>query len=161
MALTHIRIANAKPRKSAYKLADSDALYLLIQPNGAKLWRMNYRYLGRQKTLYFGAWPNIGIADARQQRDKARKQVAAMLDPAAEKRIARITQSIAADNTFKSIAEEWVAKNELEGRAPVTMDKIRWLLDMAYPMIGSLPISKITPQEVLSVSIAILSSIKK
>ena len=151
MALTHIRIANAKPRKSAYKLADSDALYLLIQPNGAKLWRMNYRYLGRQKTLYFGAWPNIGIADARQQRDKARKQVAAMLDPAAEKRIARITQSIAADNTFKSIAEEWVAKNELEGRAPVTMDKIRWLLDMAYPMIGSLPISKITPQEVLSV----------
>jgi len=51
MALNHIQITNAKPRDKAYKLADSDGLYLFIQPNGAKLWRMNYRHLGRQKTL--------------------------------------------------------------------------------------------------------------
>ena len=69
MALNHIQITNAKPRNKAYKLADSDGLYLFIQPNGAKLWRMNYRHLGRQKTLYFGAWPEVGIAAARQHHD--------------------------------------------------------------------------------------------
>lgn len=151
MALNHIQITNAKPRNKAYKLADSDGLYLFIQPNGAKLWRMNYRHLGRQKTLYFGAWPEIGFAAVRQLRDKAREQIAAGLDPAAEKRIETLTRKVAADNTFKTIAEEWVAKNEREGRAPITLDKIRWLLGMAYPMIGTLPISKITPQEVLAV----------
>lgn len=151
MTLNHIRITNAKPRDKAYKVADSDGLYLVVQTNGAKLWRMNYRHLGRQKTLYFGAWPEVGIATARQQRDKAREQIAAGLDPAAEKRIETLARKVAADNTFKTIAEEWVAKNEREGRAPITLDKIRWLLGMAYPMIGSLPVSKISPQEVLAV----------
>ena len=111
MALNHIQITNAKPRDKAYKLADSDGLYLFIQPNGAKLWRMNYRHLGRQKTLYFGAWPEVGLAAARQHRDKAREQIAAGLDPAAEKRIDALARKVAADNTFKTIAEEWVAKN--------------------------------------------------
>lgn len=152
MALNHIQITNTKPRSKAFKLADSDGLYLLIQPNGTKLWRMNYRHLGRQKTLYFGAWPEVGIAAARQHRDKAREQIAAGLDPAAEKRIETLARKVAADNTFETIAEEWwVAKCEREERAAITLDKIRWLLGMAYPLIGSLPISKITPQEVLAV----------
>jgi hypothetical protein len=124
MALNHIQITNAKPRDKAFKLADSDGLYL-FQPNGAKLWRMNYRHLGRQKTLYFGAWPEIGIAAARQLREKAREQIAAGLDPAAEKRVENLARKVAADNTFKTIAEEWVGKNEREGRAPITLDKIR------------------------------------
>jgi len=151
MALTHIQIVNAKPQKTAYKLADSEALYLVVRPNGSKLWRMNYRHLGRQKTLYFGAWPDVGLAAARQRRDEARKQIAAGIDPTAEKRAATFARKVAADNTFKTIAEEWVAKSEREGRAPVTMDKIRWLLGMAYPMIGSLPVAEISPQEVLAV----------
>ena len=50
---------------SWHKVADADGLYLVVQTNGAKLWRMNYGYLGRQKTLYFGGWPEIGIAAAR------------------------------------------------------------------------------------------------
>jgi len=149
MALNHIQITNAKLRSKAFKLADSGGLYLLIQPNGAKLWRMNYRHLGRQKTLYLVAWPEVGIAAARQHRNKAREQIAAGLDPAAEKRIETLARKVAADNTFETIAEEWVAKCEREQRAAITLDKVRGLLGMAYPMTGSLPISKITPQEVL------------
>lgn len=151
MTLTHLQIANAKPATKPYKLPDSSGLHLAVQPSGAKLWRMNYRYLGRQKTLHFGAWPAVGIAAAREQRDEARKQIAAGLDPAAEKWVATLARKIAADDTFKTIAEEWVTKNEREGRAPVTLEKIRWLLAMAYPMIGSLPISKISPQDALAV----------
>ncbi|MGN7930534.1 tyrosine-type recombinase/integrase [Sphingopyxis sp. 22461] len=151
MSLTHIQISNAKPMEKAYKMADSEALYLVVQPNGSKLWRMNYRHLGRQKTLYFGSWPEVGIADARGLRDAARKKVAGGIDPAAEKRVARITRKIAADNSFKAIAEEWTAKNEREERSPVTLRKIRWLLGIANPMIGNRPISEITPQEALAV----------
>jgi hypothetical protein len=57
MTLTHLKITHAKARERAYKLADADALYLVVNPNGTKLWRMNYRYLGKQKTLHFGEWP--------------------------------------------------------------------------------------------------------
>ena len=67
---------------------------------------MNYRHLGRQKTLYFGAWLEVGIAAARQLRDKAREQIAAGLDPVAEKRVETLARKVAADNTFKIIAEE-------------------------------------------------------
>lgn len=151
MPLTHMQIAKAKPRAKPYKLSDSDALYLVVQPNGTKLWRMNYRFLEKQKTLHFGVWPDVGIADVRALRDEARRQIAAGLDPVVENRHAWHAQQVAADNTFKTIAEEWVQKNEREGRAPVTLDKIRWLLGMAYPMIGSLPITQITPQDVLAV----------
>lgn len=151
MSLTHIQISNAKPKEKAYKMADADALYLVVRPSGAKVWRMNYRYLERQKTLYFGSWPDGGIASARELRDEARKKLVAGLDPAAEKKVARITQKIAQDNTFKAIAEEWLVKIEREERAPVTLRKVRWLLDIAEPMIGSRPISKLTAQEILAV----------
>jgi len=149
--LTHIQIVSAKPSAKPFNLSDSQGLFLTVQPNGSKLWRLSYRYLGRQKTLHLGPWPDVSLADARVRRDAARKQIAAGLDPAQEKKRARVTEKIAAANTFKDVAEEWVAKCEREERAAITLDKIRWLLGMAYPMIGSLPISKISPQEVLAV----------
>ena len=89
-------------------------------------------HLGRQKTLYFGAWPEVGIAAARQVRDDARKEIASGLDPAAEKKRSTLARKVAADNTLKTVAEELVAKNEREGRAPITLDKIRWLLGMRF-----------------------------
>ncbi len=151
MALNHIQITHIKPQAHPQKVADSGGLYLVVQPNGTKLWRMNYRYAGRQKTLHFGIWPDVGLADARELRTAARKKIAAGLDPAVAKRIENIARKVAADNTFKGIAEEWVSKTEREGRAQITVDKIRWLLGMAYPMLATLPITQITPQEVLAV----------
>ncbi|MES2290953.1 MAG: integrase arm-type DNA-binding domain-containing protein [Pseudomonadota bacterium] len=151
MALNHIQITHIKPQAHAQKVADSGGLYLVVQPNGTKLWRMNYRYAGRQKTLHFGIWPDVGLAEARDLRTAARKKIAAGLDPAVAKRIENIARKVAADNTFEGIAEEWVSKTEREGRAQITVDKIRWLLGMAYPMLGTLPITQITPQEVLAV----------
>ena len=151
MTLTHLTVSNAKPRAKAYKLADADSLYLVVQPNGTRLWRMNYRYLGKQKTLHLGAWPAVSIAAARANRDDARQKLAAGFDPAAEKKVALAAARVAANNTFKGVAEEWVIKNEREGRATVTLEKIRWLLKMAYPVIGHLPIAQISPQDALSV----------
>src|SRR3546814_11363981 len=108
---------------------------------------MNHRHRERQKTLYFGSWPDVGISAARELRDAARKKIVSGLDPAAEKKVERITRKIAEDNTFKTIAAEWLAKNEREERAAVTLRKIRWLLDIANPLLGSRQISKITDRK--------------
>ena len=151
MALTHIAITKAKPQTAAYKLTDGDALYLLVQPSGAKLWRMNYRHLGRQRTLYFGAWPEVGLADARGKRDRAREQIAAGIDPVDDIKRIKLVEQVAAASTFEAVAEEWFEKCRREGRAAVTLDKVRWLLRMAYPLIGPRPIATITPQEALAV----------
>ncbi|MBB4837060.1 integrase [Sphingomonas kyeonggiensis] len=149
--LTHIQIAAAKPAEKPFKLHDDKGLHLLVRPNGSKLWRMRYRFLDKQKELHIGPWPQIGIAEARTRRDEARARIAAGTDPAVEKKRARIAAKFAAANTFKEVAEEWLLKCEREGLASVTLDKIRWLLAKAYPVIGSLPISQITPHEALAV----------
>ena len=158
MSLTHLKIAAAKPQQKPYKLTDAQQLYLVVQPSGAKLWRMNYRYAGRQKTLHLGPWPALGIADARAKRDEARSKVAGGEDPAAVKRIERLTASSNAANSFEAVADEWLGKCEREGRAEITLSKIRWLLGMAYPLIGNRPVSEITPQEALAVLRVVESS---
>lgn len=121
-----------------------------IQPNGSKLWRFKYRFLDKQKTLHLGGWPHVSLADARVRRDEAKK-IADGIDPALEKKRARIAAKYAAANTFEAVAEEWLIKCERDGLAPVTVDKIRWLLAKAYPLIGTTPIAQITPHEALAV----------
>lgn len=144
-------IINAKPRERDYKLTDGAGLYLLVKPNGRKLWRLNYIYLGKQRTLSFGIWPDVGLADARGRRDEARRMIAAGLDPSHEAKLAVAREKLSEENSFKLVAEEWVTKNEREGMAEITLSKIRWLLAKAYPKIGNRPIAKITAQEVLAV----------
>jgi integrase len=149
--LTYIQINAAKPRAKAYNLTDSQNLYLVVQPNGSKLWRFNYRFLDKQKKLHLGGWPTISLAEARVRRDEARKKIAEGIDPALEKKRARIAAKYAAANTFEAVAKEWLVKCERDGLAPVTVDKIRWLLAKAYPLIGNIPIAQITPHEALAV----------
>jgi integrase len=120
-------------------------------PNGGKYWRLRYRHLAKQKTLALGVWPEVSLADAREKLAVARKQIAEGLDPMAEKKLKKIRAQIDSNITFKSIAEEWVIKCEREGRAEITLEKVRWLLDMAYPVIGARPIAQIDIQEVLVV----------
>jgi integrase len=149
--LTYIQINNAKPRAKAWSLSDSQGLHLAIQPNGSKLWRFKYRFLDKQKTLHLGGWPTISLADARNRRDEAKKLLAVGIDPALEKKRARIAAKHAAANTFEEVAKEWLVKCERDGLAPVTIEKISWLLAKAYPVIGSIPIAQITPHEALAV----------
>lgn len=149
--LTYIQINAAKPREKAWTLSDSQSLYLVIQPNGSKLWRFNYRFLDKQKKLHLGGWPTISLAEARARRDEAKKKIANGIDPALDKKRARIAAKYAAANTFQAVAEEWLVKCERDGLAPVTVDKIRWLLAKAYPLLGTIPIAQITPHEALAV----------
>lgn len=146
-----ITVSNAKAQSRDYKLADGEGLYLLVRTNGRKSWRMNYRIAGAQKTLSFGNWPEVSLSDARERRNDARKLIARGVDPNEQQKRDRAAERLAAANTFRAVAEEWVAKNVREGLAQVTLDKIRWLLAKAYPKLGSLPIAQITAQDVLVV----------
>ncbi|QVM85259.1 Arm DNA-binding domain-containing protein [Novosphingobium decolorationis] len=133
--LTHIKIAAAKPAAKSYNLYDTLGLHLAVRPSGSKLWRVNYRYLGKHKTLHLGAWPGLGLADARAKRDEARRKVSEGIDPALEKRRAKIAARYAAANSFEDVAKEWLGKCEREGLAQVTIEKIEWLLAKAYTKV--------------------------
>ena len=151
MGLTAVAIKAAKGRAKPYKLTDSDGLHLLVLPSGGRYWRMNYRFLGRQKTLALGVWPEVDLADARAKRDEARRLLAKGIDPAAQGKLDKIAASVAAANTFQAVAEEWLAKSEREDLSPVTLKKNRWLLSFTYPALGRRPIADISPHELLAV----------
>lgn len=147
--LTAVAIKNAKGRAKAYKLTDCDGLFLYVTPNGGRYWRMNYRHLGKQKTLAFGVYPYTGLAEARDQRDAARKVLARGDDPAEQIKLEKIAAEVATSNSFKAVADEWLVKVEREGRSGVTMKKLRWLLDFINEAIGKRPIASISAQELL------------
>jgi hypothetical protein len=149
MALSVVAIKAAEIRGKAYKLSDRDGLYLLVTPSGGRYWRMNYRHFGKQKTLAFGVWPDTGLAEARAECDAARKVLARGEDPAERIRLDRVEATVAASNSFEAVADEWLSKVEKEGRSPVTMKKLRWLLGFINASIGKRPIAAISAQELL------------
>jgi integrase len=151
MGLTAVAIKAAKGRAKQYKLTDSDGLHLLVLPSGARYWRMNYRHLGKYKTMAFGVWPEVELADARAKRDGARRLLAKGIDPAQQAKLDRVAASVAAANTFQAVADEWLAKIEREDLSPVTLKKNRWLLSFTYPALGRRPIADISPHELLAV----------
>ena len=82
MPLTVVAIQNAKKRKKAYKIYDTEGLYLLVQPTGAKYWRFKYRFGGKEKLLSLGTYPETSLQVARQRRNEARGAVQAGQNPA-------------------------------------------------------------------------------
>lgn len=129
MALTDTRIRNAKPGTKAYKLSDANWLYLAVHPNGSKLWRMNYRFFGKQKTLAIGAYPEIGLQEARQRAAEARKLLAQGIDPSEHKKEQLRAAKLASGQTFKALAEEFLSKCERKGYAMRTLKKKKWILN--------------------------------
>lgn len=149
--LTAAWVKRARPKSKPYKLSDRDGLYLLIEPSGSRVWRMNYRLRGKQRTITFGRWPEFLLGEARAKLLEARCLIANGVDPVEQAKLDKIAQSIAATNTFEAIAKEWLEKIEKEGLAAITLKKSRWLLEQTYPALGKRPISEITAQELLLV----------
>jgi integrase len=151
MALTDTFVKNVKHRGSASgeKHTDGQGMYLHVTSVG-KYWRMAYRYMGKQKTLALGVYPALPLAEARKRRDKAREQLAMDIDPSAAKREEKQTKSDLAANTFELVARDWLVKTKAE-RAAITQDKVTaWLEKDVFHQIGSMPVSKIGPRDVLA-----------
>jgi hypothetical protein len=138
MALTDLQLKQAAPRERDWKLADGGGLYVLVRPNGAKLWRMKYRQDGKEKKLSLGRYPEIGLREARLMGDEARVEIGRGGDPARRKREEKIAAFIRAGDTFESVAHEYIAKREAEGLAMATLVKSNWLAAVLNKSIGNL-----------------------
>ncbi len=149
MSLTDLAVRAAKPKARPYKLTDSGGLYLLVKPGGGKLWRYDYRYASKRKTLALGAYPSKSLAEARRARDDAKEQLEQRIDPAEARKLEKLAITRAAENTFEAIAEEWLQKIGREDRADVTMTKARWFVKLLAPSLGNRPITAITAPELL------------
>ncbi|MFL9824158.1 tyrosine-type recombinase/integrase [Rhodoplanes sp. SY1] len=151
MSLTDAAIRAAKPRDKPFKLSDGGGLYLVVSPSGGKLWRLKYRYLGREKLLSFGPYPLLQLAEARRRRDDAKRLLLDGTDPSIQKKQDRLAAEAATRNTFGIVAEEYIANKEANEAASMTVKKLRWLLqDLAAPLANR-PIADIKPAEILDV----------
>ncbi len=158
MPLSDLAARKAKPSAKPYKLADANGLYLYVSNAGARRWRYDYRHEGKRKTLSIGAYPYVGLADARAKLEEARKLLADGIDPAIHKRKVRQKRELEQRNTFAMLADEYITRLEDKGRAPATLEKNRWLKSLVPSQVQSLPISDITSSDVLEVLQAIEAS---
>jgi integrase len=157
MPLTDTAIRNAKPTDKPRKLRDSGGLYLILTHKGQRWWRLDYRVLGKRKTLSMGTYPDVGLKEARERRDEARKLVANGIDPSERRRTSKaLAKRLAADD-FESVAREWLAK-ATPNWAPTHASKVLLRLNNdVFPWIGRTPISEVKPSEIL----AILNRVEK
>lgn len=149
--LTDTKVRAAKPRAKSYKLADASRLYLLVTPSGGKLWRWNYEYDGRHKSMAFGAWPLVSLGDARAKRDEAYTTLCEGHDPAVKKRLRIEANLEAGRQTFERIARDWHENAKPQWTTVHASDIIRSLERDVFPTIGSLPIAQLSPPLVLAV----------
>lgn len=149
VALKDLEIRALKPRERVYKQADERGLYIEVHPGGSKLWRMKFRFLGRDKRIAFGSYPEVGLAEARRRRDEARQQVRDGIDPTAERRREKLLAMYNAASTFGEVAEEYIKKMIAEGRAEATTTKASWLLEQLEPIARN-AIADLKPVEVLA-----------
>ncbi len=150
MALSDAKCRAAKPGAKIRKLSDAGGLQLWVQPNGSRLWRLAYRFEGKQKLLAIGSYPLISLAAAREARDQAKKQLAAGKDPLPT-RFERELAIAQLNDTFRLIASEYMDKLKREQRASATLSKKEWLLAFALPLLGDRRLSEIKPIDVLRV----------
>jgi integrase len=149
--LSDIQVKSAKPKVRDYKLNDGFGLYLLITPTGGKLWRFDYRHDAKRKTMAFGAYPAITLADARQRRDDAKKLLANGVDPSEVKKAQKAATVAETENSFEVVAREWHGKFSGQwspGHAKTTMDRLE---RDVFPWLGAKPVTDVKPVDLLAV----------
>ena len=149
MSLTDIQLKAAKPAVKPYKLADGKGLYLYVAATGLRSWRMKYRFLGKEKVLTFGPYPEVKLGEARDKRDAARAMLRDGRDPGMQKKLAAAAGALDAENTFESVTKAWHDLHKSKWSPTHSDDVIDSLRRDIFPTLGSLPINSITPAMVL------------
>jgi integrase len=149
--LTDRAIKSTKPGKSIKKLSDGNGLALVVYPNGSKYWAYRYRYLGKEKTLSLGVYPEVTLADARQKLIDARKLLADGQNPSEARKAVKRQALVSAENSFEAIAREWLAAKSPAWVPRYTGYLTRRLENDLLPALGSRPIKDISAPELLSV----------
>ncbi|MCP5173750.1 MAG: integrase arm-type DNA-binding domain-containing protein [Moraxellaceae bacterium] len=146
--LTDTTIKTAKPTDKEYKVSDGGGLYLLIKPNGGKYWRLKYRYLGKEKLLALGVYPEVSLKEARLKRDVAKKRLENGTDPSEAKKEEKRLSILQSENTFEAIANEWLSKRTQVKE--VTVKGYQRYLAYAFTAFGHKPVNEVTSPDVLA-----------
>jgi integrase len=148
--LKDIAVKNAKPGQSVRKMSDGNGLVLIIHPNGSKYWSYRYRYLGKEKSLSLGVYPEVSLAEARDKLMDARKLVSAGDDPSEVKKAKKRQKILSAENHFEAVAREW-HKSRLNTWSENYAGKVMTSMEQdVFPKIGSRPIAEIMAPELLA-----------
>jgi len=144
--LSDTTVRRAKATEKLCKLFDGGGLFLLVKPNGSRLWRMKYRFAGKEKLLAFGPYPEVSLKSARDQRDDARRLLRAGADPGAKREAERVASAA----TFEAVAREWLnlKSSSLDAR---TFKKKQERFEMfVFPYVGNRPIVEIKASDLLA-----------
>lgn len=150
--LTAKQIEQAKPKEKGYRMADMGGLFLFITPTGAKVWRMRYRFDGKEQTLSIGDYPAISLSEARSTQAATKLKIKAGINPSGEKKALKnpATESVDTD-TFRSIAHEWFISRKKTWSEKYSDEILSMFEKDIFPFIGDLPITGIKPMVLLGV----------
>src|SRR5580700_9949061 len=112
MALSDVKVRNAKSQAKPYKITDGEGMFLLVTPSDSKYWRLKYFFAGKEKLLALGVYPGVSLLDARQRRDAAHKALADGIDPGEAKKEAKRLAVLKNENAFEMVAREWFEKRK-------------------------------------------------
>lgn len=147
--LTDAAARKLKPEVKPFKITDGGGLFLLIQPNGSKYWRLAYRFDGKQKLLAVGVYPDVPLILARERRDAARKLLAAGIDPSENRKAIKATKLERSEYSFEVVTREWLASH-MKNKATSHREKVIRRFELyLFPWLGGKPIGDITPRQVL------------
>lgn len=151
MKLNAKQVEACKPKEKAYKLADGGGLYLLINPNGSKYWRLKYRVAGKEKLLAIGVYPDVSLAKAREKRNAARQVVIEGGDPSQNKQQEKLARQGESEGTFEKIAREWYQRRYDRWSESYRKEMMATFEVDVFPFIGHRPIAEIKPLELMAV----------
>ncbi len=150
--LTGATVKAARPRPRPYKIFDSGGLYLFVRPNGSRVFRMKYRFGGREKLLTFGAWPELDLGEARERRDRARELLGRGVDPSTELRTGPAGDEAA---SFEPLARRWHERRRMRWSAEHATDVLASFERDVFPATGASPLPAIDAPAVLELLLAI------
>ena len=149
--LTDLQARTAKPKDKPFQLADGGGMYLEVMPSGSKIWRMTYRKEGgKSSRLTFGPYPALSLAQAREHRAAARKQLAIGTDPSEAKRADKAAKGLADAQTFERLARDWHSNRLASWHVSTARDTLRRLEIDIFPQIGAMPIASITHPQMIA-----------
>ncbi|WP_239952733.1 integrase arm-type DNA-binding domain-containing protein [Pantoea sp. Z09] len=151
MKLNARTVDTSKAKDKAYKLSDGGGLYLLVNTNGSRYWRLKYRVAGKEKLLALGVYPDVSLADARAKRDEAKRTLAAGGDPGEVKQTEKQAKILAVSNSFEALAIEWHEHKRPNWSLGYASDILEYLQKDVFPFIGKRAIAEIKAAEMLLV----------
>lgn len=149
--LTDTAIKKLKPKEKVYRVFDGAGLYLEVAPAGGKWWRYKYRFMGKEKRLSFGTYPDVSLKAAREKLADARKLLASQVDPGENRKATKAASADRAANSFEVITREWYKKH-VDSWAPNHATRVLRLFERdLFPLLGAKPIASLNAPDLLAI----------